>query len=102
MQHYLQIAKLWKHPKYPFTDERIRNSAIKNEIFPLAANKADEAREYNAKQNKSEKDKYHMISLMWSLRNKTNEQRRKKKEKQTKKQTLNYREQTDGYQRGDG
>ena len=29
---------------------------------------------------------------MWSLKNKTNEQR---KRRQTKKQTLNYREQTD-------
>ena len=35
----------------------------------------DGAREYYAKQNKSEKDKYHMISFMWKLRNKTNEQR---------------------------
>ena len=31
--------------------------------------------EYNAKQNKSEKDKYQMISLMWNLRNKTEEGR---------------------------
>ena len=28
--------------------------------------------------SQSEKDKYHMISLMWNLRNKTNEQRGKK------------------------
>jgi len=40
---------------------------------------------------------------MWNLRNKTNEQRVKKdREKQTKKQTLTYREQTGGYQRGGG
>ena len=40
---------------------------------------------------------------MWNLRNKMNEQRDKKeREAQTKKQTLNYRQQTDGYQRGGG
>ena len=33
----------------------------------------DGAKEYSAKQNKSEKNKHHMISLMWNLRNKTNE-----------------------------
>ena len=30
----------------------------------------DGAREYNAKGNKSEKDKYHRISFMWNLRKK--------------------------------
>ena len=40
-----------------------------------------------------------LSSLMWNLGNKSNEQREEKK-RQTKKQTLNYREQTDGYQRG--
>ena len=34
--------------------------------------------------NQSEKDKYHMISLMWNLRNKTNKQREKKREKRDK------------------
>ena len=34
---------------------------------------------------------------MWNLRNKTSKGGKKK---QTKKQTLNYREQTDGYQSG--
>ena len=39
---------------------------------------------------------------MWNLRKKTKEQRgKKKRERQTKKQTLNYREQTDGSQRGE-
>ena len=37
----------------------------------------DGARVYYAKQNKSEKDKYHMISLMWNLRNKTDEHRQR-------------------------
>ena len=42
---------------------------------------------------------------MWNLRKKINEQREKEKQQkgegQTKKQTLNYREQIDGYQRVD-
>lgn len=37
---------------------------------------------------------------MWNLRNKTNEQREVKG--QIKQQTLNYREQIDGYQREGG
>ena len=56
-------------------------------------------REYYAKQNKSVKDKY-MISLVWNLRIKTNKQWPKKKEGRGKsRNTLKYREQTDGYQR---
>ena len=54
----------------------------------------DGAREYNTKRNKSEKDKYHMISLICGLRNKTNEQRGKIREGgKPNQQTLNYREQ---------
>ena len=49
----------------------------------------DGARGYNAKRNKSQKDKYHEISLMWNLRNNTS---KGKKNRQSKKQTLNYRE----------
>ena len=45
--------------------------------------------------SQSEKDKYHVISLMWNLRNKTNEHRTKKEretnQNQNQKQTLNYR-----------
>ena len=42
-----------------------------------------------------------MISLMWNLRNKINKQEGKKERgRQTKKQILDYREQTDGYQKG--
>jgi len=33
------------------------------------------ARVYCVKGKKSEKDKYHIISLMWNVRNKTNEHR---------------------------
>ena len=52
--------------------------------------------------NQSEKDKHHMILLMWNLRNKTNDHRRKKGRGQTKKQTLNYREHPSGDQRAGG
>ena len=39
---------------------------------------------------------------MWNVKIKTNKQRKKKRERegQTKKQTLNYRGQTDDYQKG--
>ena len=37
---------------------------------------------------------------MWNLRNKTNEHREIKRETKPKKQTLNYRDQTNGYQPG--
>ena len=48
----------------------------------------------------SEKDKYPMISLMWNLRNKTNEQKGKERERErNQEKALNYRKHTDGYQR---
>ena len=51
--------------------------------------------------SQSEKDKLRYdLTHMWKLRNKTNKKRGKKT--QTKKQTLHYREQTDGYQQGGG
>ena len=41
----------------------------------------DRAREYYANEiSLSKKDKYHMTSLMWNLRNKTSKQREKKRE----------------------
>ena len=43
--------------------------------------------------SQSEKDKYHMISLIWNLRNKT-------KNETNENQTLKYREQTGGCWRG--
>ena len=64
-------------------------------------NHTDGAREFNAKWNKSEKGKYHMISLTCGIEE-TKQMSKEKKETQTKKQTLNYREQTNGYQRGGG
>ena len=48
--------------------------------------------------SQSEKETTYVFTHMWNLRNKTSEQRKKKRE--PKNQTLNYREQTDGYHRG--
>ena len=59
----------------------------------------DEATEYNAKWKVIERQIYNSIH-MWTLRNKTSKE--KEIELQGKKQTLNYRKQTDGYQRGSG
>ena len=55
----------------------------------------DGTREYNAKWNKSVTKKQipYDHTYMGNLRNKTNEQKQKR-QRQTKKQTLNYREQT--------
>ena len=51
-----------------------------------------------SKTSQSEKGKYHYdFTHIWNSRDK--EQRGKKRERQIKKQTLNCREQTDGYQR---
>ena len=61
-------------------------------------NNVDGAREYDAKQNKSPREKQipYDFTYMWNLRNKTNDQREKKR--QAKKQTFNYKERTDGLQ----
>ena len=104
------IATLWKEPLtdvhrlmikkwYIYTMEY--NSAIKkNEILPFAITWMELQTIMLNEVSQSEKASI-MISLMWNLRNKTNEQR-EKKERQTKKHTLHYREQTDGYQRRGG
>ena len=53
------------------------------------------AREYNAKRNKSVRDRQiAYFTHMWNLRKKTN-----KDKKEAKNQTLDYREQINGYQR---
>ena len=58
------------------------------------------AREYNAKQKKSvrERQTRYDFTHVWNLRNKTIEQ--KKKERDKPRNRLNYKEQTDDYQRG--
>ena len=59
------------------------------------------ARDYNAKGNESVRERQILsFTPVQNLRNKTNEQRGKKR--QTKKQTPNYREQTDGGEWRDG
>ena len=63
----------------------------------------DGTRGYYATQNKLEKNKYDMISLMWNLRSKTDEHRGREgkinREGGKPEETLNYREQTEGYRR---
>ena len=70
----LTIAKTWKHPKCPPTDEWIKKmwyvytmeyySAIKmNEIMPSAATWMQLEIIIPSEVSQKEKDKYHMISL---------------------------------------
>ena len=69
------IARTWKQPKCPSTDEWIKKmwyihtmeyySAIKkNKIMPLAATWMDLKSAILSEVNQREKDKYHMISLI--------------------------------------
>ena len=70
------IAKIWKQPKCPSTDERIKKmwyiykmeyySAIKkNEILPFAATWMDLEGVMLGEINQTEKDKYCRISLIY-------------------------------------
>lgn len=64
----------------------------------------DGAGEYNAEGNKSEKGKYHMISLIRGTEE-TNKQREgggRGLERQSRKRTLDYASQTGGHQGGAG
>ena len=69
------IARTWKQPKCPSTDEWIKKmwyiytmeyySAIKkNEIMPFAATRMDLEIIILSEVSQTEKDKYHMISLI--------------------------------------
>ena len=73
------IAKTWKQPKRPSTEEWIRKmwyiyttgyySAIKkNEIMPLAATRTDLEIVILSEVCQTEKDKYHDITYMWDLK----------------------------------
>ena len=65
------IARKWKHPKCPLTDEWIKKmwyiypmenySVIKNEIMPFAATLMDLEIIIQNEVSQTEKDKYHMI-----------------------------------------
>ena len=72
------IAKTWKQPKCPSTDEWIKKtwqiytmeyySAIKkNEIMPFAATRMDLEIIILSEVSQTEKDKYHMISLICGI-----------------------------------
>ena len=78
------IAKLWKKPKCPSIDEWIKkiwylyviqcHSATKNnEILTFATMWMELEGIMLSEVRQSEKNKYHMISLIWNLRNKTDE-----------------------------
>ena len=69
------VAKTWKQPKCPFTDEWIKKmryiysmkyySAMKkNEIMPFAATWIDLQIIILVEVSQKEKDKYHIISLI--------------------------------------
>ena len=72
------IAKTWKQPKCPSTDEWIKKmwyictmkyySAIKkNEIMPFAVTWMDLEIVILSEVSQTEKDKYHMISLICGI-----------------------------------
>ena len=72
------IAKTWRQPKYPSTEEWIKKmwhiytveyySALKkNEIMPFAAIWMDLEIIILSEVSQKEKDKYHMISLIYGI-----------------------------------
>jgi len=69
------IAKTWKQPKCPLTEDWIRKkwyirtmdyypAIIKNKIMPLAATRMELETLILSEVSQKEKDKYHMISLI--------------------------------------
>ena len=72
------IAKIWKQPKCPSTDERVKkmwyiytmeySSAIEsNEIMPFAATRMQLEIIILSEVNQKEKDKHHMIPLICGI-----------------------------------
>ena len=72
------IARIWKQPKCPSTDERIKkmwyiytmeyySDVEKNEIMPFAATWMDLEIIILSEISQTEKDKYHMISLICGI-----------------------------------
>ena len=77
------IVKIWKWPKCPSIDERIKqlwdiytmefySDVKKKKILPFATIWMDLENIMLTEISQSEKDKYHMISLMWNLMNRLN------------------------------
>ena len=76
------IAKIWKQPKCPSVDEWIKQLwyiytmkyylAIKKKILSFATAWIDTENIMLSEISQLEKDKYHMISLIWNLMNKLN------------------------------
>ena len=80
------IVKLWKEPKCPSTDEWIKKMWLiytmeyylamrKNEILAFETTWMELESIMLSEISLSEKDRYHMISLMWSFRNITDDHR---------------------------
>ena len=66
------IAKMWKQPKSPLPEDvvHIYNGILlnhKKEWNNAICSNMDATRDYHAKWTKSEKDKYHMISLKYGI-----------------------------------
>ena len=76
------IAKLWKESKCPSTDEWIKKlwfiytmgyylAMRKNEIWPFVASWVELESVMLSEISHIEKDRYHVFTLMWTLRNLT-------------------------------
>ena len=74
------IAKLWKEPKCPSTDEWIKTlwfiytmeyymAMRKNEIWPFVATWMELESVMLSEISHTEKDRYHVFTHMWILRN---------------------------------
>ena len=65
------IAKIWKEPRCPLTEEWIKmwymTQPPKNEILPFAMTWMELEGIMLSKISQSEKDKYHMISLICGI-----------------------------------
>ena len=72
------IAKIWKQPKCPLTDEWIKkmwyvytmeyySTIIKNEITPFTSTGMDLEIIILSEVSQTEKDKYHMITLICGI-----------------------------------
>ena len=92
-----------------YIPNKILLSYKKNKILPFAMTWMGLESIMLSEISQSKKDKPYDFTYMWNLR-KTNKQKKQAKEKKrerererkTKKQILNYREQTDVYQKGAG